>query len=145
MKFIIYSAIPESGVIRIPLMTECKCKIGISSIIMPNISRQRKNMRFSEVDIICDQVDSSLLNPKRMLQKICINKNDNPYTTIAFQSVSFFPIDSSDHEFTIRIKDQYGPIVIPSKINGELNGSLVTISLQIRPIEIENDRWIKYI
>ena len=145
MKFIIFSAIQESGVIRLPLMTECKLEIEISSKIMPNISRQRKNMRFSEVDIICDQVDSSLLNPKRMLQKICINKNDNPYTTIAFQSVSFFPIDSSDHEFTIRIKDQYGPIVIPSKINGELNGSLVTISLQIRPIEIENDRWIKYI
>ena len=123
MKFIIYSAIPESGVIRIPLMTECKCKIGISSIIMPNISRQRKNMRFSEVDINCDQLNSSVSNPKRMLQKICINKNDNLYTTIAFQNVSFFPIDSSDNEFTIQIKNQYSPIVIPSKIIDEFNGS----------------------
>ena len=35
MKSIKYSAVPINGVIEIPIVKECKCSIGLVSIILP--------------------------------------------------------------------------------------------------------------
>ena len=145
MKTIIFSAIPENGIIEIPLLTECKCKIGLVSLSIPNINRSKYNTKFQEIDILCDQVDSTYLNPKRLLRRICTEKNEQFYNHFEFKSIVYFNLDSADRKLTIRIKDQFGPIWIPQYHSKEANAQHVTIVLNLQPIGDQNDRWIKYI
>ena len=107
--------------------------------------RKNKTDYFQDIEIACDQVDSTYLNPKRLLRKICTEKSDHLYKTFEFTSLLFYKLDSDDHKLTIRIKDQYGPIRIPDHVSRKKNSKNVTICLQLQPIENEGDRWIKYI
>ena len=145
MKTIIFSAIPEEGIIEIPLLTECKCKIGSASISLPNINRTKHSDVYQEIEISCDQVDSTFLNPKRLLRKICTEKNAKFYNHFEFENIYHFELDSADHKLTFRIRDQNGPIWIPKYFERKSNPQNVTLCLQLQPIDDQNDRWIKYI
>ena len=145
MKTIIYSTIPEQGVIEIPLLTECKCKIGLASISLPNVNRTKQSDVFQEIEISCDQVDSTFLNPNRLLRKICTEKNKIFYNHYEFVNTFYFELDSADHKLTFRIKDQHGPISISEYVEIKANPRNVTLCFQLQPIDDQNDRWIKYI
>lgn len=145
MKSIIYSATHVNGVIDIPLLTECKCKIGLVSISIPNMNRIRQSDDFQDIEISCDQVDSTYLNPKRLLRKICTQKNEHLYNTFEFNNILFFDLDSADHKLTFRIRDQHGPISIPDYIHKKVNPRKITICLQLQPIDDQIHKWIKYI
>ena len=145
MKTIIYSSIPHNCVIELPLLTECKCKISLASISLPNVNRTKQSDVFQEIEISCDQVDSTFLNPKRLLRKICTEKNKKFYNHYEFVNIFYFELDSADHKLTFRIKDQHGPISISEYFERKANPRNVTLSLQLQPIDDQNDRWIKYI
>ena len=145
MKTIIYSTIPEQGVIEIPLLTECKCKIGLASISLPNVNRTKQFDVFQDIEISCDQVDSTFLNPKRLLRKISTEKTEKFYSNFEFKNIFYFELDSADHKLTFRIKDQHGPISIPKYFERKANPQNVTLCLQLQPIDDQDDRWIKYI
>ena len=145
MKTIIYSAIPNNGVIKIPLLTECTCEIGLVSLSLPNINRSTYSDVYQEIDVLCDQVDSTYLNSKRLLRKICTEKTNKYFNNFEFKNILYFNLDSSDRKLTIRINDQFGPIQIPQNVLREANPKSVTLVLHLRPITDQNDRWIKYI
>ena len=57
MKTIIYSAIPNNGVIKIPLLTECTCEIGLVSLSLltltaPPIVMFIKKLMFCVIKLI---------------------------------------------------------------------------------------------
>jgi hypothetical protein len=145
MKTIIFSAVPLQGVIEIPLLTECKCKIGLASISLPNINRTKQSEIYHEIDISCDQVDSTYLNPKRRLRKICTEKNEKLYNNFEFKNILYFELDFADHKLTFRIKDQNGTIWISKYFERKYNPQNVTLCLQLQPMDDQNDHWIKYI
>ena len=142
MESIIYSAVPINGVIEIPMLKECKCSIGLVSITLPYTGRDKVEQFYRDLEITCDQVDSTFLNPKRLLRKICTpyqfskNKRSHVYTTHEFETILFFPIDSMERKLTIQINDQDGPITLAS--SGRLNPQKVTICLQVKPIRFQN-------
>jgi hypothetical protein len=92
MKNIIYSATPFDGVINIPLQTSCICDIGLVSITLSYTSRNKVDQFYRDLEISCEQVDST-----------------------EFETILFFPIDSTDKKSTIRISDQYGPLFLAGK------------------------------
>ena len=121
MKNIIHSATPVDGVINIPLQTSCICDIGLVSITLSYTSRNKVDQFYRDLEISCDQVDST-----------------------EFETILFFPIDSTDKKLTIRISDQYGPLYLAKTTAGRQNPQKVTICLQLRPQD--GDRhWKKYI
>jgi hypothetical protein len=62
MKNIIYSATPIDGVINIPLKNACICDIGLVSITFPYTGRNKVDQCYRDLEISCDQVDSTVLN-----------------------------------------------------------------------------------
>ena len=145
MNPIIVYATPNNGVIEIPLGHTCKCYVGLVAISIPNILREDMDDNFHEINISCDQVDSSMANRKRLLRRICIQKNHDLYSTHEFKTIVYFPVDSSDKKLTIRIKDEYGPIKLPTRIARKTNPQTVTITLNVIPKDVATDQWIKYI
>ena len=150
MKNIIYSATPIDGVINIPLKNACICDIGLVSITFPYTGRNKVDQCYRDLEISCDQVDSTVLNSKRLLRRICTpyqfpnHETPDVYTTHEFETILFFPIDSTDKKLTIRISDQYGPLYLAKTTADRQNPQKVTICLQLRPQD--GDRhWKKYI
>ena len=145
MNPIIFSGKPDEGVIEIPLGNTCKCFVGLVSIAFPNITRDDIDEQYHEVNIYCDQIDSSMANRKRLLRRVCIERNRNFYNTYEFHNIMYFPVDSSDEKLTIRLKDAYGPIELPERIGRKDNAESITIILNIIPKDGATDQWIKYI
>ena len=113
MKSIINSGTPINGAIEIPIIKECKCDIGLVSITVPYTGRNKDDQFYRDLKVICDQVDSTVFNSKRLLRRICTpyqfpnHRKPDVYTTHEFDSILFFPPDSMDKKLTIRINDHY--------------------------------------
>ena len=141
---IFYSKL-QNGVVEIPLGHQCKCYVGLVSITLPNIIRDDIDDQFQDINISCDQIDSTMANRKRLLRRICVEKNKNFYTTHEFKNILYFPVDSSDEKLTIRIRDSYGQVEVPERVGRKQNASQVTIILNILPKDVARDQWIKRI
>jgi len=145
MNPVIFSGEPKNGVLEIPMSSSCSCYVGLVSISLPNIERYDYDENFHEINISCDQIDSTILNRKRLLRRICVEKNKDLYTTHEFANVMYFPIDSMDNKLTIHIKDQFGPIKLQRKISRKNNPQTITMTLNIIPKDVAADQWIRYI
>ena len=135
----------KNGVVEIPLGHQCKCYVGLISISLPNVSRDHIDDKFQELNISCDQIDSSMANRKRLLRRICMDKTNDIYTTHEFKNIIYFPVDSSDDKLTLRIKDKYGAIEIPDRVGRKQNTKQMTVILNILPKDAARDQWIKRI
>ena len=145
MNPIIITTKPVNGVIEIPLGNICKCQIGLVSIELPNIERDEVDDNYHEINISCDQIDSNMSNRKRLLRRICMEKHRNLYTSIEFKTILYFPVDSADKKLTIRIKDEYGPVVIRDRVSRKSNPQTVTLTLNVIPKDGAGEQWIRYI
>ena len=140
MNPIIFYGKVENGILTIPLSQTCKCLIGLVSIQLPNINR--RGHEHKELNIYCDQIDSSMSNRKRLLRRICIDNDDKFCSRFEFHNVLYFPVDSVDSKLTIRIHDQAGPIEIPQKIHRRFNMQTVTVCLDVIMDNVPK-QWIK--
>ena len=145
MNPIIYYGPLDEGVLTIPLGSTCNCLIGLASIQFP--STNRRGTDFREINVICDQIDSSMSNRKRLLQRICFDNDlyGTFYSRFEFSNILYFPIDSSVKKITIRIHDQDGPVVFPDKVGRHKNAELVSVCLNVIPLEGAKTRWGCYI
>ena len=145
MNPIIFYAPLNGGVLTVPLGNACNCLIGLASIQFPCTNRRGSDFR--EINIICDQIDSSMSNRKRLLQRVCFD-NDSVgsfYSRFEFTNILYFPIDSSDNKLTIRLHDQEGAVVFPEKVGRHKNAEIVTVCLNVIPLDGAKARWGSYI
>ena len=130
MNSITHTSTPSNGIITIALGNYCHCEIGLVSISIPNI--HKRHVSHHNISISCDQIDSTVLNPKRLLRRIYYISKNIAYTTFQFQTVTYNKIDSADSTLTIRMTDQNG------KFPARSRDANVTIVLNLLPLVSNN-------
>ena len=130
MNSIIHTGQVTNGLLEIPMGKQCDCYIGLVSISIPNL--HTRHVDCHEISIACDQIDSTVLNPKRLLRRIYYISKNIAYTTFQFQTVTYNKIDSADSTLTIRMTDQNG------KFPARSRDANVTIVLNLLPLVSNN-------
>ena len=115
MNPIIVSSIPDKGVIEVFIGTKINGSVGLVDISLPEIMTQSQL-----ISISCDQVDSTCFNRKRLLRSFYC-QNLELYTTINFNHVMYYKVDSSDYKLTIRLFDENGPLELSKTVMLTLN------------------------
>ena len=119
----------NNGVIEIPLSSACRCHIGLVSISIPSIVRNKSNI--STLFVSCDQVDATVTNPKRLLRAFGYDRNQSRrWTAYEFKSILYHQIDSSEKKLTLRIFDKDGYI---QPNDDKYNSSMVILELNMIP------------
>ena len=112
----------------------CNCYIGLLSISLPNLSPRNKH--FYDLTIICDQIDSSMLNRKRILRKIRCKPKEELYV-FEFAQPVYFPLDSSDRHLSFKFYIDDERIITTSKE--------IVMYLDIKKQDGAVDTWLRYI
>ena len=119
----------KNGVIEVPLVSSCRCHIGLVSISIPTIIRS--NSKINTIFVSCDQVDATVTNPKRLLRAFGYDKNQSrQWTVYEFNTILYHRIDSSEKKLTLRIYDNDGNI---SPNDEKYNSDMVIIELNMIP------------
>ena len=135
MKFITKSFDLTKGSFSIELDRPCRCYIGLVEWHMPTFDS--KHYSDSVIDISCDQIDSSLDNPKRLLKRVVTSNNKWQHMShYSPHFIDFKLIDSQDRFLNFKVKRFNGKeLVCPES-------STVHLVLAFRPINDKEDRWL---
>lgn len=133
--------IPSEGVIKVALSEPCKCFVALAEFHIPNTNQKAHEENF--IDITCEQIDSTFLNPKRLLKRICFERihDHQVYNHFEAKNLDFQLVDSTDKFLTLhvfRTKE-------PHKLRFVKGHADLTVyyTLAIKPIdENDVDRWI---
>ena len=102
MKYITTTFDIEKGQVQIPLGQRCNCHVGLVEITLPSFN-ERQYVENS-IDITCDQIDSTIYNPKRLLRRINFEKvAKGLYYHYAPTHIIMEKVDSDDDFLTIKI------------------------------------------
>jgi len=79
-------------------------KIGLVELNLASINEDGAGQ--NSIDIIGDQIDSTVWNPKRLLKRICFNKTDRNEFFNNWQAriIEFHPVDSRDGFLSFRVQ-----------------------------------------
>ena len=91
-----------NGVIELDLGARCECYIGILEIALPKYGRN------NQIDICCSEIDSTLLNRKRLVRRIMLNRMTDNFHVIEFKNIYYEKVDSSDRYLHFYFLDEHG-------------------------------------
>ena len=128
----------SSGTFRIQFKDPCQCLVALAEIFIPNINQH--SFDDNGIEIICDQIDSNLNNPGRILKRIPFNRvpKDEHFNSWEAKWFDFKPIDSSDNflDFSIRrLNKQH------VRFNKGVNDRFIYLTLAFKPINDKTLRW----
>ena len=123
----------SQGQISVPFRP-CKCSISLVSLSVQNLAPREKH--FFDISIKCEQIDSNMLNRKRILQKIRFNPKED-FHTFHFPSPVFFPLDSSDQHLSFQFFLDDKKILSTTKD--------IVMFINIRPHDGPAGTWVKYV
>ena len=136
MKFISVRGQLKDDKIVVELDRPCRCYIALAEFFIPVIDN--KNSVENNVDIYCDQIDSSFLNPNRLLKRLIFNetKPTQTYNRFLANWFDFKLLDSQDKFLTLKIE----------RTNGNQmrfkNKKEIFLTLAMKSITDE-DRWLR--
>ena len=135
MKFVTKSFDLTKGEFTIQLDRPCRCHVGLVEWHMPSFDS--KHYTDNVVDITCEQIDSTLDNPKRLLKRVVSsNVKWQHMTHFTPRFIDFKLIDSQDRFLTFKIRRFSGEdLVCPEK-------STAHVVLAFKPINEKEDRWL---
>ena len=112
MKFVSVRGHLRNGQINIQLDRPHRCFVALAEFYLPSI--EDRNGRENNVDIYCDQIDSSFDNPNRLLKRLIFNHNRSHQFYNCFEAkwFDFKQLDSQDKFLTLRIKRTNGKAMI---------------------------------
>ena len=112
----------------------CNCRIALVSITFPNLSP--RNRHVYDLTIVCDQIDSNMLNRKRILRKIrCKPKED--FYVFDFSKPVYFPLDSNKRHLSFQFYINDEKITTTSKE--------IFMYLNIKPQGGAVNSWVRHI
>ena len=118
------------------------CQIGLLDFSIPSIN-ERHSVQNS-LDITCDQIDSTVWNPKRILKRICFDRVTvyNFYNLWNARVIEFHPIDSADTFLTFNIQRTLGTGEVVYEVQrGNVYDPEIFFTIVIKPIKNEESRW----
>ena len=135
MKFITKSFDLTKGFFSIELDRPCRCYVGLVECHMPTFDS--KHYADTVIDISCDQIDSSLDNPKRLLKRVVTSNHKwQQMTHYNPNFIDFKLVDSQDRFLTFNIK----------RFNGQAlqcpDNPTAHVVLAFKPINEKEDRWL---
>ena len=135
MKFITKSFDLTKGSFSIELDRPCRCYVGLVEWHMPTFDS--KHYADTVIDISCDQIDSSLDNPKRLLKRVVTSNHKwQQMTHYNPNFIDFKLVDSQDRFLTFNIK----------RFNGQAlqcpDNPTAHVVLAFKPINEKEDRWL---
>ena len=112
MKFLSVRGKLVNDEINIQLDRPCRCLVALAEFFLPSI--EDKNGRENNVDIFCEQIDSSFDNPSRLLKRLISNHNRSHQFYNCFEAkwFDFKVLDSQDKFLTLKIKRTNGKEMI---------------------------------
>ena len=129
--------IDEHGRFTIELSDVTECQIGLVSFTIPNINQRGKQTNC--LDILCDEIDQSYENPKRLLKRLVFEEVKhvlNHWETPGL--IQFKPISTFNKTLHFKLKRTFegtAPRMHRSNID---NSIFITIAL--KPINSEQ-KW----
>ena len=136
---------PTNG-LKIPLEKSFKgYEIGLASFDLPNITKNP--FLENSIELTCDQIDSSLANPKRILKRLCFNRpiRNDYFNSWQANLIEFYPLDSDDTFITIKL----GRLITSSTLGSDITYHRYSgyfdhesfFTLVLRPINDQKSRW----
>ena len=103
MKYIRTTIDINTCEVQIPLGQPCNCYIGLVDITIPNFNENKYTE--NSVDIFCDQIDSTIYNPKRLLNRIPFEKihKRTIYNHSSPKHILMEKVDSDDDFLSLKI------------------------------------------
>ena len=104
MRFVNHILPLENDTITIPMDQPCPCNVGLVEISLSNCNE--KGVMSNAIDISCEQIDSTVDNPTRILRRLALNRcvPNEYYQTWVARHIQMEKIDSSDKFLTLKIR-----------------------------------------
>ena len=111
MKFMAVRGRLINGEIKVELDRPCKCQIALAEFYIPSIIG--KSGYENNIDVYCDQIDSSFDNPNRLLKRLIFNQSrlHKFYNCFEAKWFDFKLLDSQDKFLTLRIRRTNGQVI----------------------------------
>ena len=135
MKFITKSFDLSAGEFTIELDRPCRCHVGLIEWHMPSLDSKQYNDNI--VDISCEQIDSSLDNPKRLLKRVVSsNFKWQHMTHYTPNFIDFKLVDSQDRFLKFKIKRFDGK---PFSFEQSTTAHII---IGFKQLAEKEDRWV---
>ena len=111
MKFMAVRGRLVNGEIKVELDRPRKCQIALAEFFIPSIVD--KSGYENNIDVFCDQIDSSFDNPNRLLKRLIFNHSrlHKFYNSFEAKWFDFKLLDSQDKFLTLRIRRTNGQVI----------------------------------
>ena len=126
----------QNGTFKIELDRPCQCFIGLVEFHLPSINDM--DLPDNVVELTCDQIDSTFLNPKRLLKRLVFEQTGNYYNHFEAKNIQFQAVDSQDKFLSFQLKRSSKSHRLAFEFS-----SIGYITLAFKPFENEDRRWIR--
>jgi|TARA_B110000977_G_C10915275_1_gene430885 hypothetical protein len=96
------------------------------------------------IEISCNQIDSTVENPKRILKNIFFNRVNNTsrdkYLSWSNFNIAFYPLDSCINHLELKITKQNGTPFIAKEFMA--NDPKIILTLALVPIKTKENKWV---
>lgn len=96
------------------------------------------------IEICCDQIDSTVENPKRILKNIMFNRINNTsrdwFLTWKSSNIAFYPLDCCINNLKLKVTGQNGQPLIAKMFLKNVDPKIV-LTIALAPIKNKENKW----